>query len=379
MVAEVPAPAAPSRANTRRKSALELAVEAKAAAREGGKAVPPPPTTPTPTVRISASEPSSKKPSAFANITKRVSFWQRRSPDDNDDDASFKRASRLSTAFQAAVRARRSMAIRLSSFMGMRSASVAPAGGDGVSKGTKGAAAKYAKGSGGERVTLPGLGGRKGKKVPDRVVPKSDVVFFKTAFDEHDTAERGVLSAAQFEALMSTGSGAVPKGTHFDTSHFGEVVSFEDVLRAVYPHCPPDKLALMMSWINDKRLAKGPETFRVQQLAAGHEEEIRSLFKTYDRKKRGALNRRELREALAEVYDDSDEVDALFSKFALVAADLLCFDEFLQLMISTGGWDEVKDVRFSTLAVGDLDDGTGMVRLVRGSRADREARAGARR
>jgi len=210
---------------------------------------------------------------------------------------------------------------------------------------------------------------RKGQVQRDRNNPKpsskyskKDVMELKEAFDEYDTDKSGMIDSSEFAAgLRKKKEASAPRPGEkstlkerqantglsisdlseaafeaMDKDHDGSV-TFAEMLMLMFPKANEEEKAVMLSWVEPE---PEPEPEPKPELSAAAKQQIKQLFKLYDKDKSGTLTFAELKKALEKTGVEPDEIKGYMKSYDTDKNDVIDLEEFTALMESTGAFDE---------------------------------------
>jgi len=191
---------------------------------------------------------------------------------------------------------------------------------------------------------------------------KKDVLELKKVFDEYDKDGSGRISLAEFTAsLKLKREMAAPKpgekssldqrnaakgislvdlseGVFHEMDEDGDgEVGFAELLKLFYRYARPDEIEAMMSYVAPE---PEPEPEPKPELSKEAIQQIRQIFKLYDKDKSGSLTFAELKKALEKTGIDPEEIKEYFDTYDGDGNGTIDKEEFEKLMESTGAFDD---------------------------------------
>jgi len=192
---------------------------------------------------------------------------------------------------------------------------------------------------------------------------KKDVFELKKVFDQYDKDGSGKVTLDEFgQAIKSHQQKNAPrpgekstleqrqaqKGLsildlsesvfhEMDTDGDGDV-TFAELLKLMFKFARPDELETMMSWVAPE---PEPEPEPKPELSKEAVQQIKSIFKLYDKDKSGRLTVKELKTALEKTGLDVDEIKQYIKDYDADGNNEIDIGEFTKLMESTGAFDEM--------------------------------------
>jgi len=206
--------------------------------------------------------------------------------------------------------------------------------------------------------------GRKKAAPPSNVksskYSKKDVLELKSVFDEYDKDGDGKIELSEFtKALKDKKAANAPrpgqKSTlaerrsaegisiadlseqtfhEMDTDGNGEV-TFDELCKLFFKYASKEELKVMMTYV-----AKAPEPEPEPEPTLGEDaiQQIKKIFKLYDKDKSGFIEKGELLNALKSSGLEREEITQMFTDFDKSGDKRIDVNEFLKLMEDTGAF-----------------------------------------
>jgi len=189
---------------------------------------------------------------------------------------------------------------------------------------------------------------------------KKDVLELKSVFDQYDKDGDGKIELSEFtKALKDKKAANAPrpgqKSTlaerrsaegisiadlseqtfhEMDTDGNGEV-TFDELCKLFFKYASKEELKVMMTYV-----AKAPEPEPEPEPSLGEDaiQQIKKIFKLYDKDNSGFLEKQELLNALKTSGLEKEEITQMFTDFDKSGDNKIDVNEFLKLMEDTGAF-----------------------------------------